>query len=247
MFGLNMYQCAVGSIDSYEEAVAFYKNCSVKGGHDYGDARPIKGKESSKQMNVSVSKDDEVRFRYHNTDVVVWCPDGSYVIESYPSRSTCTFANCFIPRAHHLTKEGARLQIGEWSDGILYPVLRKAVVRGDHVETTAEFLREAVDRKGSKVVLATTRYAEYREWHGLMYPMVAATATGYRQYLDRNTIVEMLADPDRWHDLMMSREGTPAQVRETIYSLNRDQCYRVETAKALPASKGNNTWSTVLL
>jgi len=152
-----MHACAVRSISSHAEAVAFYERCPVKRGHDYGDERPIKGKERSRQMNVRIRKSGEVVFRYHSTDVVTWRPDNSYVIESYASRSTCQFANSFIPAHHWLTKEGSRLGIGTWSEGTVHPVIRKVTVHGDHVETDAVFTRTVVNRKGAKEVLAATR------------------------------------------------------------------------------------------
>ena len=248
MFGLNMYRCAVRDINSHAEAVAFYESCPIKGGHDYGDERPIKGKESSKQMRVRIPKNGDVVFRYHSLDVVRWRADNSYVIESYPSRSTCAFAKCFLPREHWLTKEGARLGIGSWSEGTVYPVVRMAIVRGDHVETDGIFTREVVNRKGAKQVLAETRYAEYRDWYNVMFPMVRNTMapSWQRKWRTPSELAEMLNDPDQWHDIMTSIHGTPENVREVLYRDSGDRAYTTAQAASLPASKANNTWRSAV-
>jgi hypothetical protein len=243
-----MYSCAVRSINSHAEAVAFYESCPIKGGHDYGDERPIKGKESSKQMRVRIPKNGDVVFRYHYLDVVRWRADNSYVLESYPSRSTCSFANCFLPREHWLTKEGARLGIGSWSDGTVYPVVRMAIVRGDHVETDGIFTREVVNRKGAKEVLAETRYAEYRDWYNVMFPMVRDTMapSWQRKWSTPADLMEMLNDPDQWHAIMTSIHGTPENVREVLYRDSWDRAYTTARAASLPARKANNTWRSAL-
>jgi hypothetical protein len=248
MFGLNMYRCAVRDINSHAEAVAFYKSCPIKGGHDYGDERPIKGKESSKQMGVRIPKNGDVVFRYHSVDVVTWRADNSYVIETYASRSTCAFANCFLPREHWLTKEGAHLGIGSWSEGTVYPVVRRVTVRGDHVETDGIFTREVVDRKGAKEVLAETRYAEYRDWYNVMFPMIRDTFAPSWQdkWWAPAELMEMLNDPDQWHAIMTGLHGSPKDVREVLYSNSWDQAYTTVQAATLPASKANNTWRSAL-
>ena len=243
-FGLNMYHCAVSSISNHAEAVAFYERCPVKGGHDYGDERRIKGKESSRQMSVRILKNGYVAFKYHATDVVTWRPDNSYVIESYASRSTCVFANRFIPPRHWLTKEGSHLGIGAWDTGTVYPVLRSATVRGDHVETKAMFTRQVVDRKGAKQVLAGTRYAEYRDWYNVMFPMVRDTMprSWQRKWWTPNELMEMLNDPDQWYAIMTGSTGTPYQVREVLYREMYHTAYTTVRAATLPAIKANNTW-----
>jgi len=248
MFGLNMHACAVRSISSHAEAVAFYERCPVKGGHDYGDERPIKGKERSRQMNVRIRKSGEVVFRYHSTDVVTWRPDNSYVIESYASRSTCQFANSFIPAHHWLTKEGSRLGIGTWSEGTVHPVIRKVTVHGDHVETDAVFTRTVVNRKGAKEVLAATRYAEYRDWYNVMFPMIRDTfaPSWQRKWWAPAELMTMLNDPEQWHAIMTGHTGTPANVREVLYSDSWDQAYKTVRAATLRARKANNTWRSAI-
>jgi hypothetical protein len=239
-----MYHCAVSSISSHAEAVAFYERCPVKGGHDYGDERRIKGKESSRQMSVRIRKNGDVAFKYHATDVVTWRMDNSYVIESYASRSTCEFANRFLPHDHYLTKEAQQLVIGGWRDGVVYPILRSITVRGDTVETKAMFTRQVVDRKGAKQVLAGTRYAEYRDWYNVMFPMVRDTMPNrwQRKVWGPHELMEMLNDPDQWHAIMTGSTGTPYQVREVLYGANMETAYTTVRAATLPAIKANNTW-----
>jgi hypothetical protein len=239
-----MYSCAVRSINNHAEAVAFYESCKIKGGHDYGDERPIKGKENSKQMHVRIRKNGDAVFKYHHTDVVRWRPDDSYEIEGYRSRSTCSFANCFIPVSHYLTKETTRLQIGSWSDGVTYPVVGSATVYGDNVQTDAVFVREVVNRKAAKGILAQTRYSEYRDWYNVMFPMVRDTLppSWQRKWYSPIDMMAMLNDVDRWHDIMMSTGGNPAAVREMLYRDSGDRAYTTVQAATLPVSKANNTW-----
>ena len=246
MFGLNMYSCAVRSINNHAGAVAFYERCPLKRGHDHGDERRIKGKESSKQMSVRIRKNGDVAFKYHNTDVVTWRPDNSYVVDSYSSRSTCEFANCFLPGSHFLTKECSRLHIGGWSIGTVYPISDTATVHGEHVKSDAVFTRDVVDRVGAKEVLARTRYAEYRDWHNVMFPMVRndLPRSGERAWFSPQQTLELLEDADRWHDLMMGKQGTPPHIREMLYHDDRATAYTTMQETSLPAAKINNTWST---
>jgi len=248
MFGLNMSGCAVNGINSHAEAVGFYERCPIKGGHEYGDERRIKGKESSRQLSVRIRNTGEVAFRYHNTDVVTWHPDNSYAVETFPSRSTCEFASRFMPNQHLLAGEGARLHIGPWDTGRVYPVTRPAPVRGDTVKTNAVFERQVVDRKGAKMILNATRYAEYRDWYNVMFPMVRDSMpySWKRKWLSPMELMEMLDDPAQWHDIMMGIGGTPAHVREVFYRDRSHLAYKTERAKYLPASKANNKWRVTL-
>lgn len=240
MFGLSMHGCKVSSINSHAEAVAFYNSCKVKRGHDHGDERPIRGKERS-NMSVRIT-DNVVKFRYHNTDVVSWYPDNSFRIETWESNSTCEFARVFTPRGTSMTKQG---QVLEHND-TYYPLRGSLTVHADgrvvqgYPGTCFSIVR--TDRRKGKEALANTRYAEYRQWYNVMWPMVRDTAwLGYNWDVER-FYEDYLADEDRWHDLMMTAIGDPNILRKLIYRDAADSPFHTEYADTLP---GNTSWHTL--
>jgi len=230
MFGLNMGGCTVSSINSHAEAVAFYESCKIKGGHDYGDDRPIRGKESSKQMGVRIHQ-GAVKFRYHETDVVTWLPNDSFVVKTYMSNSTCEFARCFLPYRTFLTKTGSVLAHGDK----YYPVIDSIIVAADGTvahKHDAVFCIERIDRAKAKETLAKTSYAAYRDWHKVMWPMVQGNRPT-TLYLNDAQVLELLEDEDHWHDLMTSRSASrPDQIRELIY--RSSDVHYAEYADTLP-------------
>jgi hypothetical protein len=241
-FGLSMYHCTVSSINSHAEAVAFYNSCKVKRGHDHGDERPIRGKERS-SMSVRISANGAVHFKYHHTDVVSWYPDNSFKIGVYTSNSTCTFADCFTPRRTHMTKTGTVLMHGD----LIYPLLGSLTVHADgrviQERQDTCFAIGRTDRRKGKEALARTRYAEYRTWYNVMWPMVKGTVV----YLKPTWQVEreafdMLADEAQWHDLMMSVIGNPNTLRELIYS-EADDVFYTEYADTLSR---DTSWHTLI-
>ena len=232
MFGLSMRDCAVSSISSHAEAVAFYNSCKVKRGHDYGDERPIRGKERS-SMSVRIT-DNVVKFKYHYTDVVSWYPDGSFKIGVYTSNSTCTFANAFTPFRTSMIKAGQKLMHGDY----IYPLSGSLTVHADgrvvqEYENTC-FCIGRTDRRKGKEALARTRYAEYRAWQNVMWAM-ASGGGAYRKYdwqVERDAL-DMLGDESRWHELMMTVSGDPDLLRKLIYREAGDVFY-TEYADTLP-------------
>jgi len=242
-FSVNMYPADTCLINSYAAAVALYYRCKDKGAGD-GHERPIKGKETSKQMGVSIASNGDVQFRYHRTDVIVWHKNNSYTINTFGSISTCAFASAFMPAGHHLSNTGSRIYIGNYREAVVYAIYDKATIKGDKVKTDAVFSKEVVNRAEAKKVLATTRYAEYRKWHAAMFPMVRDNMTRdyQREYLRTHEGVEMLYMSDEWHRLMMSREGHPNTIRQCIYNLNYAQVYDRVTQKTLSAKESRAKW-----
>jgi hypothetical protein len=242
MFGLSMRNCTVSSINSHAEAVAFYESCPVKRGHDHGDERPIRGKERSRRMHVRIT-DNVVKFRYHNTDVVSWCPDDSFKIEVYTSNSTCAFAGCFTPRGTYMTKQGTVLK----HDDKFYPLSGGITIHADgrveqrYAETTFAIMR--TDRRKGKAALAATRYSEYRAWYNLMWPMLSGAGNRKRWgCMGRDELIAHLNDEERWHDLILLTEGAPDELRRAIY-FDADGVYYQEYADALPVEDG---WSRAI-
>jgi len=241
MFGLSMHGCASRDINNHAEAVAFYESCKIKRGHDYGDERPIRGKEGSKSMSVRIYQ-GAVKFRYHNTDVVVWRPDDSYEIEAWSSASTCTFANRFLPEGHYLTRETKVLFDG----GVYHPVLR-GIRRHKDGTTEAQdkpvFRIQRIDKAAAKAVLAKTRYAEYRDWYKVMWPMVRDNGRGYIHFTPLE-VLGHLSDENLWHDLIISSNASsPDDIREVLYSYFRP--YTHETQKTLPRDVNYTRWDVV--
>ena len=245
MYGLSMHDCAVSSINSHAEAVAFYNSCKIKRGHDHGDERPIRGKERS-NMSVRISANGAVHFKYHYTDVVSWYPDDSFNIGVYTSNSTGTFADCFTPYRTCMIKTGSMLMHGDH----IYPLRGSLTVHADgrvmqEQEDTC-FGISRTDRRKGKEALARTRYAEYRAWQNVMWPMVSGGGA-WRKYVwqvERDAL-DMLKDESRWHELMMSTIGDPSNLRKLIY-LEADDVFYTEYADRLPRDMRYHTlnkWS----
>lgn len=241
MFGLSMRNCTVSSINSHAEAVAFYESCPVKGGHDYGDERPIRGKERS-PMSVRIT-DNIVKFRYHTTDVVSWRPDNTFKIEAWMSNSTCAFADVFTPTGTYMTKTGTVLKHGE----AYHPLIGSAVAhpdgRVDQQFANTCFATARTDRRKGREALAKTRYAEYRKWRNVMWPMLEPSGATLR-HNGRASVacMDMLQDEEQWHDLMMDYMGQPDNLREFIYTGAGDVFY-TEYATTLPADMRDSTLS----
>lgn len=238
MFGLSMHDCHVWRLDNHAEAVKFHNACRVKRGRLETDERPILGKERS-NMGVRIAADGSVRFRYHNTDVVTWYPEDSFKIEVWTSRSTCEFANRFLPYGTSMLREGRILEHGDK----YYPLYDSITIHADGrveqgCETTCFAIRR-IDRRKGKAALARTRYAEYRQWHDIMWPMVQE---GRRYHWNvEQDYANCLADEEKWHSLMMSYAGDPETLRKSIYRDAGDVFYD-EKVPSLPT---DIHWSTL--
>ncbi len=246
MFGLSMKNCRVNFIGSHAEALAFYERCPARQGEDPGDERKISGKPNSPQMGVRLTK-GKVAFRYHNTDVVTWHPDDTYTVETYNSKSTCEFANHFLPIGQALEFQGRAFRI----DGVMYPAIGDITVRpkdGKVLGTQAFFVKEVIDRKAAKAVLAKTRYAEYRDWHKAMWPMVKDNMKGgwSRPVPTAWETIDLLEDETKWHNLMTSGMGQPEDVRQTIYSAHYSTVYYTKKETSLPYRRSLKPWEVSL-
>ena len=217
-FGLSMR--SVPYVTTYADAVAMYGGATAWRGEDPAGERPLPDKRS-RDYGVRIDGTDVV-FRYHNTDVVRWHANGSYTLNTggYHTNSTGTFATNFMPRQHYLQKEATHLRIKDR----LYPIAgHKVTVSTDEVpsgEGLGRFAKRTVNRKRATALLATLGYPAYRAWYETMLPMVRDTMppTWRRDYYSADAIKESLGDPEMWHGLMMSTAGSPAQVREAMYS-----------------------------
>lgn len=236
-FSVNMSTAAIRNTNSHADAVDFYKSCLVTG--EYGEERRIKGKETSPQMGVSIDSKGDVVFRYHHTDVIIWHRNNSYTINSYSSRSTDAFASAFMPSNASLSKQGSQIKLGHYhdEDAVIHPVCHTATVRGKVVKTDAVFTKDTINRKKANKLLATTRYTEYREWYGAMWPMVRDDLPFQlyrREYLSWVTMHEFVSDSDQWHRMMVSQQGCPNKLRRSIYDCNWGAVYDTVTKNTLP-------------
>lgn len=241
MFGLSMHSCRISQLNSHAAAVSFYERCRDRPGRE---ERRIAGKEGSRVMGVRLLASGEVRFRYHDTDVVVWSVDDTVRVNTYPSRATCEFANCFLPRGVCLQGEGSQLRV----DDVVYPVVRHiSITAGGEVVHASEgthFWRRVIDQRKARALVARTKLGEYSAWHKVMFAMVKDTFRGVkdRQYVQAREALEMMDDPEQWHALMCSTKGSPATLRHLLYSQaewTADDPFKVTTAATLPPTGRN--------
>jgi len=202
---------------SYAGAVALFERAVPW--RNGGDDRPLPNKRS-RDYGVRMSGDDVV-FRCYRTDVIRWKPDGSYEINTggYGTRTTCEFANNFMPRGHYLLKSTQWLRI----EGCTYPISGSRVsvssegcVSGDGL---GEFQRRTIDRKAAKALLARVGYTEYAKWYASMAPLMG-DQLAYKWQLRMITAHDAIAAlqrQDQWHTLLMSQSGHPDQMRRMVY------------------------------
>ena len=222
----------------YDGAVRFYKSCTPWRGSDADDERPLKGKRT-REMGVSVVGED-VCFRFHNTTVVTWHPDGSCTLIPYTSRSTCLFADRFTPSRVYLTKGGTVLQV----DDMLYPVGDGSIrIAADKTVSggVGVFVKRTINRKRANALLATTRYKEYRKWFAAMYPMLQDIPPKWSRRMNPwETTLAYLSDDAMWHDLMLSWDGSPNTLRDNIYTYNGPLAGIYDTEKVTRLSHDTN-------
>lgn len=228
MFALQMH--SVPRVTSWDDAVATLNRARNR--KERNGAYPLPGKENNRDVSVRMSEKG-IHFRYHLTDVITWHPDGSYTYDPWTSRSTCTFFNQFCPVDTHLTRDGKVLIIGD----VGYPIgggSEVHVVDGVPQTGLGVFQREVVNRAKAKAVLERTRYAEYREWHKVMSPLLSATE---RQFWSGREIVDALQDETNWPVMASNAWGDyhPDKVRLLIYADYQKECYEMETSTSLPA------------
>ena len=206
----------VSFVTDYDSAVRFYKACTPWRGSDADGERPLKGKRT-RDMGVSVVGED-VCFRFHNTTVVTWHPDGSCTLNPYTSRSTCIFADRFTPSRVYLNKGGTVLQV----DDTLYPVGSGPIrIAADRTVSggVGVFVKPTINRKRANALLATTRYKEYRRWFAAMYPMLQDIPPKWsRRAYTWETTLAYLSDDAMWHDLMLNWDGRPDTIRDKLYT-----------------------------
>ena len=213
-----MFSVSMGDVPyvrNHAEALKFFHDAVPWRGSDDGDERPLINKRH-RQYGVRLDGTD-VAFRMHYTDVIVWHADNSVTINTFPSRSTCEFATNFLPFGTYLSNEAAHLYVNGW----VYPVAGKSlrILSDDTVaDNNSVFAKRTVNRKNARALLATTNYAEYRKWYGVMSSMTGRVAPWNRNYIAQGDATLLLADSEQWHELMMSNAGTPDQVRERIYN-----------------------------
>lgn len=236
MFAIS--SAGIPRIDTYADALRFHDKAAEKpwpsGGEDY----PFPNKRY-RQYGVRKLADGSVVFRYHSTDVVTWHPDDSCTLRPWNSLSTQTFASPLLPKHVWLTGSCTKLVQGDWKEGWIYPLGHEPVRIGgpdDAIITGMKFEKERVDRKAAKVVLARTRYAEYRNWYQLMAPMLMPGCAG--GYVSSERALELLANPEDWHELMTawSNAGRPDTLRKIIYENHRSEVYYTEYFDRLPVS-----------
>jgi len=221
-FGLSMR--GVSYVMTYDAAVAMYNKATPWRGEDPEGERPLPQKRA-RDYGVRMDGTDVV-FRYHRTDVIRWHMDGSYTMDTggYRTRSTGEFATKFMPRTHYVEKEATHLRI----NGEIWPIAgHKVTVSADGTpsgEGLGVFVKRTVNRKKAKVLLDRLGYPAYRQWYETMSPMVRDTLDrpSQRKNVVGGEVEAWLKDPEKWHELMVSNGGTPAQVREMMYEIHGD-------------------------
>jgi hypothetical protein len=206
----------------------------------HGDERSIKGKVGSKVMGVRLSG-ERVLFRYHSTDVVVWCPDNSYAVDlTYDSQSTGEFARRFVPAGHNPVHTCKGYEIGDR----VYPGIGVVRVGADGSVDTGNrvFSRRKINRARAKVLLDECGYREFAEWCSVMKPMLTDEALNTMS-LYLGEVVALLRSPPDYHTLLLSRFGNLDVLRKEIYDLSPNEAYERVQKPHLPPMGSMSKWS----
>ena len=243
-FGLNPYTNDVPVVSSFAGAVEAWRSIKPLRGSLASDPKPIGRRERRNPKQVRAELDPatgeptRVIFRYHQTDVVTWHADDTCVIETYPSRSTTTFAACLLPRSVYLhgecsglellvppTRErrcymtnGQRITLRVGEDGFAMPFPDAEQPDGtqpvDHIK---------IDVKAANALYKRYRLREFKTF----YNAFMAT-TNYEPSHDDRRID---TGPSRWRTDMVS----PSDVLAILEAGSRDQWAGI--ARALAATE----------
>ena len=242
---MRLHHNVIPTIRNYIEAANFWRDArpwrGQTGEHDY---RPL-GKWRKDHLKIHKGYEDEIRLRYHQTDCVVYWPDGSIQIEAYCSVSTNTFVSELSPFKPDFMKAETLIWVpmkyvensAITETGLKFPygnVLRFKPVREPtyplHWELHEDsprplpFKHRTLNRKEAKLALKDTNYYAFVPWANAVRSMLKGGKKlkpwergDYE--LDADDIVERLEKGiDGWMTVLQDRGGNClAHVRDAIY------------------------------
>lgn len=214
-----------------------------RGERDYHPLSPHR----KDHLKIYKGPENEIRLRYHYTDCVVYFPDGSVEITSYPSQSTNTFVRDLSPfepdfikadriiwvqakyvEISAITKTGYRIE-GRSSTLRFRPADKSSYP--SHWElhpdsaTPEPFVHRVMDRKQAKLALQDTNYYDFLPWSNAVRHMLKRSDRKRKPFEEGNyklrasQLVDLLAQGmDGWMKILEDRgSNCAAHVRDAIY------------------------------
>jgi len=178
-FRLTLY--SVPRVRNYEDAVAFYNKAAEKpwrvtsqtNKYHFNDyAFPGKRQHSCGVRKVG----ENIIFRLHSTDVIIWRPDNSVRVDVWHSQSTCHFINHFT-HGVWISLHNNGYVLRHYDDNTTATPIRDdftIFADGTIGETEpAVFVLQRVQRDLTKKLRESVRYPEFAKWRKIMEPLLA--------------------------------------------------------------------------
>lgn len=231
---------SIPTLRCYGDALQYWNNVTPwrgqKGERDYRPLSPHR----KEHLKIYKGPEGEIRLRYHYTDCVVYYPDGSVEITSYPSASTNTFVRDLSPfrpdfikadriiwvQARHvensaITKTG--FKIDGYSNTLRFrPVTDKPTyplhweLHPDSAKP-APFIQRTMDRKQAKLALQDTNYYDFLPWSNAVRAMLKRPTEKHKPFeageykISAHRLVDLLAQGmDGWMKILEDRGGNCA-------------------------------------
>lgn len=265
-FAINLY--SVDAVSSYQSARRFHDKAAEKPWRTtiktptWSAARDDHPFPTVRKRHFGVREENgNIIFRYHNTDVVTWRPDGSTVVETYHSQSTARFIQHFTPfNGFKLHRSGYMAMHGRDRDHAAVPLLGDFTVTpdGDVVpDKPAVFCIDRVKRAEAKKVREESGYTAFLAWRKVMEPLLITKGLGWKEYnsIMRDAIdkirgganrqfnmnlayVDALKDQELWPAIVQSGMTNDQLLKQCVYYAHSDEVYEPEHFPTLQWSSG---------
>lgn len=228
---------AVPTIRNYSEALRHWEQAKPwRGQSGEHDMRPL-GPTRKDRLKIYKGYGNEpaIHLRYHYTDCVVYFPDGSVEVTSYPSQSTNTFVrdlspfepdflkadrilwvqakyvenSAIIKTGYRIEGRSKTLRFQPVTDKPTYPLHWELHPDSARPEP---FVHRVMDRKQAKLALKDTNYCDFVPWANAVRAMLKRPAKAPKPFRSTNyklrshQIVDLLGQGmDGWMKILDDR------------------------------------------
>jgi hypothetical protein len=198
--------------------------------------------------------DDSVSFRFHDTDVVTYRPDGDVIVEPYASVTTDRFASCYLPlyitakfhqRALAIHQRGVGLR---WIESRYYQAVDTMHLKpsdGEYAWDVVEpkpWTRKVPDPQKARAARETWGYSRFRDVFQMRATLLGNDVCTFTLPSDwRAALAAMRDGPEKWGVFVTSPkqfrrprvfDGGPPYTCGTLLAKLREIIYDYENAYA---------------
>jgi hypothetical protein len=212
-------RCNFSPIHTYAQAVKAWKAAVVFPRSPTGQRGLVDKRK--KHLTIERTEAEDIILRLYGRPIVTWHKDNSLTIESYPSKSTVTFANHCTP---------PEIRIAKWNscfavtiDGRTYQVQRTTFRPRDDTwkaDQITPWSVPVVNRERAKQAFQETGYNEFRQWL-IVYSQMTMERPDPTGFATKVAVITMLRDR-RWRELVAhfprrTVDAMLSEVRQAIY------------------------------